>query len=67
MQLRRAALHIQPAGKDAFLFKTVAHAVLHGLPDCLQAAADIGLAAPHALVGQHQLGDPQIVPAAKRQ
>ena len=58
---RGAALHVEPAGKDAFVAQPVVDAIAHRLPDAPQAFADIGLAAPDAFVGQHQLGYPQVV------
>ncbi|MCY1281509.1 hypothetical protein D9M70_303190 [compost metagenome] len=67
MQLGRAPAYVEPAGEDAFVAEAVAHAFLHGVPELQQPGADLRLAAPGLLVGQHQLADTQVVLPAELQ
>ncbi len=50
-----AALHIQSTRQAALRAAAALHAVLHRLPDLAQAAVDVGIAAPVALIGAHDL------------
>ncbi|MNC40257.1 hypothetical protein D3C75_889520 [compost metagenome] len=67
MQPRGAALDVQTARQDALVAQAVRHALTHGLPDAQQAFAHLGLRAPGAFVGHHQLRHAQVVGLAQRQ
>jgi DNA-binding GntR family transcriptional regulator len=50
---------LEPSGKDAGGPGAAVHALLHHGPDVQQSGADLRLAAPGQLVGQHDVADPQ--------
>ena len=67
MQPRRTALDVQPARQDAFITQAIVDAFTHGTPDPQQALAYLGLRAPGAFVGHHQLRHTQAMALAQGQ
>ena len=64
MQLGGPSPHIQAAGQDALVLEALLDAILHGTPELHQATADFFFRAPDLFVGQHQVGDAQVVSLA---
>jgi len=54
MELGCAPAHPQHAGQQALGLEAAAHAILHDLPYPHEAGANLGIAAPGALAGEHQ-------------
>ncbi|MCY1532542.1 hypothetical protein D9M68_678240 [compost metagenome] len=72
VEFGRAAAHAQGAGQFAVSFRVIdaaaaRYAVLHNLPDAVQAGVHLGLVAPGQLVLHHELGDRQPAVAAHGQ
>ncbi|MNZ19236.1 hypothetical protein D3C78_362610 [compost metagenome] len=67
MQTCSAALDAKPARQDALIAQAVVDAFTHRRPYPQQPCAHLGFRAPRAFVGQHQLGNAQLVGLAQRQ